>query len=98
MSTTYSEPLATFLVLDFKKPGETRLLLESLKARVKFPHKVAYLHNGCGETYGYDFFKQGLIDYFLQTRENNGLGIGTRDLFGISFSPLSIYVQNDQIL
>ena len=98
MSKDYSEPLISVCVLDYCKPQETRLLLESLRDRIKFPHKVIYLHNGGGESYGYEFFKMGLIDQFIQTRENNGLGIGTRDLMAASFSRFTMYVQNDQVL
>lgn len=98
MIKDYSEPLVSFLVLDFRKPTETRLLLESLKRHVKFPHKVIYLHNGGDQDHGYYYFRDGLIDQFIQTRENNGLGVGTRDLFAACFSDYALYVQNDQIL
>jgi hypothetical protein len=94
----YEEPKVSIAVLDFCKPEETGLLLESLRARIKFPHKVIYLHNGGGEYYPYHFYKMGLIDSFIQTKENHGLGVGTRDLMAISFSPYTMYVQNDQIL
>lgn len=94
----YKEPLVSFLVLDFGKEPETRLLLESLKEHVKFPYKVIYMHNGNSETYPYKFFQEGLIDHFIQTKENFGLGLGTREVFAASFSPYSAYIQNDQVL
>lgn len=98
MAKDYKEPYLTIAVLDFQKPQETRLLLDSLRARIKFDHKIIYLHNGLGAEYGYEYFKMGLIDQFIQTRENNGLGIGTRDVMAASFSEYTMYVQNDQLL
>lgn len=98
---TYQEPQVSFLILDMAKPILSRQLLLSLRDKVKFDHKVIYLHNGRkdgAEEYGYEYLKEGLIDQFIQTGKNNGLGIGTRDLFAASFSPYSVYVQNDQIL
>jgi hypothetical protein len=93
----YSEPIISFLVLDFNKENDTRACLLSLRERVKFKHKIIYLHNGPSD-YAIDFFKDGLVDQFIITSKNNGLGIGTRDLFAASHSPFSIYWQNDQIL
>ena len=95
----YKEPKVSFLVLDFRKPEESRLLLESLKRHVKFDHKVIYLHNGNEKyTYHQDFLNEGLIDQLIVSKKNEGLGIGTRNLFAACFSPYAIYVQNDQIL
>lgn len=99
MSKSYQEPPLSFLVLDFKKKDETKLCLNSIRNRVKFSeYKIIYLHNGPDEDYPYQFFKDGLVDQIIQTKANNGLGIGTRDLFAASFSPFSIYWQNDQIM
>lgn len=94
----YKEPELTFLVLDFKKEVESRLCLKSIKRHVKFPHKVIYLHNGGDENYPIRFLNDGLVDQFIQTKDNNGLGIGTRDLFAASFSQYSFYLQNDQFI
>lgn len=95
----FPEPKVSFLVLDFRKPEESRLLLESLKRHVKFPHKVIYLHNGNEKfTHPQDFLNQGLIDQLIITKDNDGLGLGTRNLFAACFSMYAIYVQNDQIL
>lgn len=97
MSATYSEPQVSFLVLDFLREKETRLCLESIRRHVKFPHKVIYLHNGPAD-YPAQLLKDGLIDQLIQTAMNQGLGLGTRDLFAACFSPLAIYWQNDQIM
>lgn len=93
----FPEPKVSFLVLDYKKPQESRLLLESLKRHVKFNHKVIYLHNGL-ESYPQNYLNEGLIDQLIITKDNNGLGLGTRNLFAACFSQYAIYVQNDQIL
>ncbi len=97
MSTPYSEPQVSFLILDFLRERETRLCLESIRRHVKFPHKVIYLHNGPAD-YPAQLIKDGLIDQLIQTAANQGLGLGTRDLFAACFSPLAIYWQNDQIM
>lgn len=94
----YTEPELTYLVLDFRKEKETRLCLESVKKHTKFRHKVIYLHNGIGVEYPQKLLNEGLIDQLIQTKENNGLGIGTRNLFAASFSHYSFYLQNDQYL
>ncbi len=93
----YTEPEMTYLVLDFLREDETHRCLESIKQHTRFPHKVIYLHNGPAE-YPQQFLRDGLVDQFIQTRVNTGLGIGTRDLFAASFSPYSFYLQNDQFL
>lgn len=93
----FPEPKVSFLVLDYKKPNESRLLLESIKKHVKFPYKVIYLHNGYSQ-HAQMFMQEGLIDQLIMTAENDGLGLGTRNLFAACFSPYTIYAQNDQIL
>lgn len=95
----FPEPLVSFLVLDYRKPEETRKLLESIKQHAKFNHKVIYLHNGNEKhTYPQDFLNERLIDQLIITADNDGLGIGTRNLFAACFSPYVIYAQNDQFM
>lgn len=93
----YTEPVLAVLVLDYLKEVETRASLGSIKSHVKIPHKVIYSHNGMAD-YPTQLFKEGLIDHFIQTRVNGGLGLGTRDLFAAAFSPYCLYLQNDQQL
>jgi hypothetical protein len=95
----YSEPELTIAVLDFEKPMETAMCLASIRENVKVPHKVVYYHNGQNSSYPYDFFKDSThwsIDLFVQSRKNNGLGIGTRDLISVIHTPYVLYLQNDQ--
>lgn len=93
----YREAPLAVLVLDFLKEEETRLCLESVKRHVKVEHTVIYHHNGQAD-YPVSFLREGLVDQLIQTKENHGLGLGTRALFAAAFSPISFYLQNDQFL
>lgn len=97
MSATHQDPQLTIVCLDFQKPVEARACLESIRKHILFPHHVAYLHNGQAD-YPYQLFKDGLIDTFIQTRENGGLGLGTRTLMASVFSPYVFMCQNDQVI
>jgi hypothetical protein len=94
---TYTEPPLAVLVLDFEREEETRACLASIRDHIKIPHKVIYLHNGPAD-YPSALLKEGLIHQLIQPATNNGLGIGTRDLFAASFSRYSLYLQPDQVL
>lgn len=89
----------SYLALDYCRPTESRLCLESIRKHTKFPHEVIFLCNG-GENqqYAVDLYKAGLIDKLILRKENGGLGIGTLDLFRYCDSEYSIYFQSDQIL
>jgi hypothetical protein len=93
----YQEPLVTLSILDFMKPVESRLCLESIRTHVKVPHKVVFCDNGSGEDYPLQFVREGLVDQLIVNRESTGLGLGTRDCMNASFSPFTIMMQNDQL-
>lgn len=93
----YSEPEVTFAILDFCREVEATFCLKTIKDLVKIPYRIVYLHNGPSE-YAYNFYLNGLIDIFLQTRNNNGLGVGTRDLMSVVHTKYTIYLQPDQLL
>ncbi len=93
----YKVPLLTYLCLDFQKEMETRLCLESIKFRTKFPHYVIYLHNG-PSNYAHKIYQDGLCDQLIQTKENGGLGVGTKQLFQACPSEYAFLLQNDQFL
>lgn len=93
----YHEPQLSVCVLDFNKPEATLTCLESVRRRIRVRHRTIYLHNGPSD-YAYDLYENGLVDQFIQTRANNGLGIGTRDLIAACFSPYFLYLQNDQVV
>lgn len=94
----YDAIVASFLVLDFRKPKETRMCLESIKRKVKFAHKTYLLSHGIDSEYPFQLYHDGLCDYLLISRRNSGCGIGTQELFRIVDTSYSVYVQNDQIL
>ena len=96
-ASDYQEPILSVLVLDFNKPVEARACLESVKRHVLCPHRVIYLHNGQAD-YPAAFLRDGLVDTLIQTSQNRGLGVGTRDLVAACFSPYFLYLQQDQIL
>lgn len=99
MSEYYAEPQLSILVLDFLKPEMTRACLTSIRRHILFPHKVIYLHNGFDpEEHAYRFYQDGLVDQFIQTKYNQGLGIGTRDLVASCFSTYFMMLQNDQVI
>lgn len=98
MTPTYQEPLLSVLVLDYCRPIETRICLESVKRHILFPHRVILCDNGSGEDYSMEFVREGLVDQLIVNRESRGLGLGTKDLFAASFGAISFYLQNDQYL
>ncbi len=96
---TYTEPHLAILVLDFRRPIESRLCLESIKHHVKVPHTVIFCDNGSGEDYSLQFVREGLVDQLIVNRDSRGLGLGTKDLFSLAAPfTLSLYLQNDQLL
>ena len=97
MDIPYKEPELAILILDFKREGESLLLLESLKRHLKIPHKVYYLSNST-EDYVFSYVKNGLIDVLLVNKDNLGCGIATRQLFQACMSKYAMYVQVDQFL
>lgn len=89
------------LILDFLKPEESKLCLESIDKNCLFNKKVIYLNNGGGfenQEYAVNYYKNGLIDNFIFNKINNGLGYGTEDLFRFCDTKYAIYLQNDQIV
>lgn len=97
MGASYTEPSLAILVLDHRKPIESRLCLESVKRHVKVPHHVVFCDNGGGEDYPLQFVREGLVDQLIVNRDSRGLGLGTRDLFALTFAWWSLYLQNDQL-
>lgn len=65
------------LVLDFNRPNESKLLLESIKRHLKVKNEVIFLSNGGEQDYVYEFYKNGLIDKCILNKKNEGSGFGT---------------------
>jgi hypothetical protein len=93
----HKEPELTITCLDYAKPIESRILLESIKRHVKFPVKVVFVDNGSNEDYSYQFLKEGLVDQLIVNKESLGLGLGTRDAVNAVFGPYYLMAQNDQL-
>lgn len=93
----YQEPILSIFVLDYAKPIESRLCLESVKRHVKVPYKVIFVDNGSGEDYSLQFLKEGLVDQLIINRDSTGLGIGTRDGMNACFGQVALMLQNDQL-
>lgn len=86
----------SILVLDYNKPEESRLCLESVQKHCKFEKEVVFYSNGGEQDYAIDFYKEGLIDKLVLSKKNFGLGIGTTDLLQLCRTEFFIYLQNDQ--
>ena len=96
--STYSPPLVSVLVLDYRKPTESRACLESIRRHLQVPHKVVYLDNGGGEDYVWHLYQEGLCDVLISKREGRGGGYGQTDLFRWCDTQYALFVQNDQVL
>lgn len=88
----------SYLILDFMRPKESSICLESLKQHSRFPYQVIYLSNGGVQDYVIDHYNKGLIHKLILNKKNTGLGFGTTDLFKICDTRYAIYVQSDQYL
>ena len=97
MAKDYSEPELSILILDFLKETSTRDCIESVIRHVKMPYRIHYLHNG-PSSYAHLLYEKYPIDVFIQTKENDGLGVGTRNLVASCFTPYFMMLQNDQII
>jgi hypothetical protein len=88
----------SFLVLDYNKPEETLICLESIKKRANIDKEVVLLSNGGNQDHVLQYYKNGLIDRLILNRENSGCGNGTVQLFESCQTEYAFYVQNDQFL
>lgn len=95
--TDYHVPILSLAILDFKREREASQLFDSL-VNLRVPVSIVYAHDGPAPQYVLDLFAAGKIDTLIQTRENQGCGIQTRQLFQACMSPYILYCQVDQIL
>ena len=94
-----SEPVQlTVAVLDYLKPQETRLCLESIKLHLRVTHKTVLLDNGGQSEYAWQLYRSGLCDTLISKRESLGGGVGQTDLFRWSDTQYTMFVQQDQYL
>lgn len=91
--------LVSYLILDYNRPLETKLCLESIKNNSFFGYKTIFLCNGGdNQDYAIDLYKQGFIDKLILRKDNSGCGNGTVELAESCETKYFIYVQSDQIL
>lgn len=87
----------SILVIDFEKPEETKLCLESIQKFCSFNKEVIYLNNGSqNQDYAYQFFKDGLVDEIILRKSNSGCGLAIKEAFLACQQEYAILMQNDQ--
>lgn len=95
-------PSISVLILDYSRPREGEILLNSLKKHLKIPAKIIYLVNGASEAaefeYAVEFFKNGLIDELIIKKNGNGGGFGHCDLTENCKSDYFFFLQVDHEL
>ena len=89
---------SSYLILDFNRPEEGKILLESLKIFAQHEKEVIYLVNGGESDYAYNFYKEGLIDTLIIKKYGDGGGFGQTDLFRYCKTKFAFFVQVDQKL
>lgn len=84
------------LVLNYNRPDETKLCLESLKANAQFEHRVIVYNNG-GTDFDqiFSFYKDGLIDKLIFNKVNEGEGFGCVEMYNNCKSKFSFFIEND---
>lgn len=90
------EKQLSILVLDYNRPQETKLCLESIASKCSINKEVIYLANGNYDVnYAFNFYKQGLIDKLIVNKKNNGGGFGTIQLVNNSFNDYILWIECD---
>lgn len=92
----YKEPLVSIVILDFNRPKEAELLLNSIKSNCQFEHELVYVSNGGEQDYVKYFYDKGLIDILVLCKKNGGTGLGTKQGFKTANGKFVIYLQVDQ--
>lgn len=86
------------LILDYNRPKEAKILLDSIHKHCKFDKKVYYLDNCSDTPYAEEFRKQGLIDVLIRPDSNLGCGFGTMRLFELCKEEYAFYIQVDHVM
>lgn len=85
------------LILDYNRPEELKLLLESLRENAKFDKDIVVLNNG-GDRYADEYKEQGLCDRVIHFDRGVGCGFGTIHLFAQCRTKYAFYIQVDHFL
>lgn len=89
----------SFLIVDFNRPNESRLLVESLHKHVKFEnYEVIFYSNGGIQDYVIDFYKKGLITRLILNQKNDGIGMAQPRLIEFCQTDYFINVQCDRYM
>jgi GT2 family glycosyltransferase len=89
----------SFLIMDFNKPVETKICINSIRQNTKFnEYEIVLLSNGGSQNYIIDLYNNNLIDRLILNKKNYGCGYGTNTLYNNSDTKYCIYVQNDQYM
>lgn len=88
----------SYLILDYNRPEEGEILLNSIHQLANHDKEIVYLVNGGESDYAIDFYKKGLIDTLIIKKNGDGGGFGQTDLFKFCKTKYAFFVQVDHIL
>lgn len=88
----------TILVLDYNRPDNLKMCLESVKRFVKVKHEVITLINGGVTDASYSFFNSGLTDKLLLSSKNEGSSLGVLRLIKNCTTNVFLFLQSDNCL
>lgn len=89
----------SFLVLDYERPKESLVCLESIREKVKFDnYEVVFYSNGGNQDYVIDFYNRGLIDRCILNSKNEGTGFGTMKLIQSCATDYFMSIQCDNYI
>ena len=88
----------TFAVLDYERPKETLLCIESIKRYCSVNYQLMYVCNGGSPLLGIELQANGHIDTLIVNKNNWGCGIGMKQCIQSSMTDWVIIVQSDQIM
>jgi hypothetical protein len=86
----------SFLLLDYNRPNELNMVLNSIKSHVKLNYQIIVHANGGEQNYHIDLYKNNLITKLILNKENNGAGFGSIDLFNYCNTDYAFYIEGDQ--
>lgn len=88
----------SFLILDYNRPNELQMVIESIKKHVKLNYQIIVHANGGKQDYHYDLYQRNIINKLILNKENNGAGYGSVDLFNYCNTKYAFYIEGDQVI
>jgi hypothetical protein len=86
----------SFLLLDYNRPNELSMVLNSIRKYVKLNYQIIVHANGGQQDYHYEMYNKGLFNKLILNKENNGAGYGAVDLFNYCNTDYGFYIEGDQ--